>query len=86
MNIDDLLLENSKLRDENERLKKMLIQARSLIPVRNSRGAGRKSKLPSEVFNKVVELRSGGFTYCEIAHRCGISKSYVSKILIREGF
>jgi len=73
----------AELQNENEHLKSELEQSRRTY---NERGAGRKSRITSEIENYVVELRQNENSFAEISHICAengfpISKSTVDRIL-----
>lgn len=86
MNYEELLIECEKLKKENDYLRNECIRLRHEVPMFNARGAGRKSSFDSSMFNKVIELKHAGYTYREISIKTGLSKSYVAKIVKREGY
>lgn len=72
--------ENKILKERIKILSTELIKLRKEVPTYNSRGAGRKSKIP-HIKDKVIDFKRAGFSYSEIAKKTGISKSYVAKII-----
>lgn len=54
---------------------------RSIIPITNARGAGRKSRVTEEEKEKILKLHSKGKTIRETAAETGLSVGYVHKLI-----